>query len=214
MKPIEDICKPDPGSTWLSYSKPNPDGSYGESKPLDLEFYYNQANDNSLPDEAPTDVKELWEVSQHLYVYALYEKRFLVASDLYCAMAVELALREICEKDIIEFNRKREAEGLKPYTPGFRWVLKKFKVKVRELLNEDEAEFLFGSLDALVNLRNDFAHPKRNPLYGANMSFLNVASHWLGAYYRGKLKQAVGEWMEVRKKEAERLRELSESKSK
>ena len=211
MKPIEDICKPDPGSTFLSYQKRNSDGSLGESRFLDLEFYYNTASQCSLPEEAPEAIGKLWDVSRNLLLYAYFEQTFFVASDLYCAMVVELTMRTACPDEIAEEKEKREKRGFVDWEPGFGWLLSKFKERLKKQLNGEELEFLFSSLEAMKWLRNDFAHPKDVPLLGVNMSMLDLTSHWLGAYYRGDLKKAIVQWMDVVKERNDEFKKAMES---
>jgi hypothetical protein len=211
MKPIEDVCKPAPGSTFLSYRKRNPDGSLGDYQNLDLEYYHKFTSRCALPDEAPEDVRKLWDVARNLLLYAYFEQTFFVASDLYCAMVVELTMRNACPDEIAEEKLKREKRGYVDWEPGFGWLLPKFKERLKKQLNDEELEFLFSSLEATNWLRNDFAHPKDVPLLGVNTSMLNLTSHWLGAYYKGNLKQAILEWMESAKKFNDMIKNVRES---
>jgi hypothetical protein len=217
MKPIEFILSPDERSTVLSYRKPNPDGSQGEWKPLDLEYYYANAKSCSLPEEAPEEIRQLWETAQHLMVYAYFDYPFVVVADLHCATVVEAALRRECEAQIREYNLFRAEKGQKPKDPNFFGVLEFFKQKTLEVLTPEEAQFLYERLDALRELRNSFAHPETRTLYLPGQSLMIRTSEWLSAYYRGELKQFVQKWMkysEDRNKETLELLERAKRESK
>jgi len=213
MKPIEDLCKPHPASGGMFYFKSNPDGSVGEGKNFDLEYYYSLAKGASLPESAPENIKELWETAQHLMVYSFYEYTFVVVADLYCAMVVETALKQICKDQIDEYNQARALKNQKSRDPRFEEVLDFFKVKTLEVLTPDEATFLHERLTAMKNLRNSFAHPTIQTLMPVNLCLLVITSEWLGAYYRGQLKELVVDWMENSKDENMRIKKLMESVS-
>jgi hypothetical protein len=144
-------------------------------------------------------------------VYSYFEQSFFVASDLYCAMTVELTMRLACPDEIAEEKIKREKRGFVDWEPGFGWLLPKFKEKLKNQLSAEELEFLFSSLGAMNWLRNDFAHPKNTPLLGVNTSMLDLTSHWLGAYYRNDLKNAISRWMKASGKFNEMIKNAMES---
>jgi hypothetical protein len=210
MKSFEDLLKSHPASTLMSYRKCNPDGTWGPSRFLDLEFYYANAKDCSLPEEAPEEIRELWRTAQHLLVYAYFEYPFVIAADLYCTMVVEAALKRECAKQIEEYNRPRIEKGKKWRDPSFSEILDFFKEKTLEILTPEEAQFLYERLDGLRELRNSYAHPRSQTLYSPGQSLMIRTSEWLSAYYRGELKQFVRRWIEYSEEENKRMRELVE----
>jgi len=210
VKSFESLLNAHPSSTILSYSKRNPDGSQGPWRPLDLEFYYSNAKGCSLPEEAPEDIRQMWETAQHLLVYSYFEYSFVSAAELHCAVVVEAVLRNECADQIVEYSRKRIEKGKSERDPGFSELLGFFKKKTREVLTNQEAQFLYERLDALRELRNSFAHAERRTLYPPGQSLMIRTSEWLGAYYRKELKSFVQKWMKYSDERNRELREVVE----
>ncbi len=195
MKPLDAMLQPHPTSTRLSYSRPNADDSQGEWKRLDLDYYYSTARDCALPQEAPKDIRLLWETAQHLLAYAYFEYSFVITADYLSTQVVEIALRKECAAQIAEFNRQRAEQGKKTREPNFPEVLGLFKEKTLTILAPEEAQFLLDRLGALAAIRNQMGRPQFMPLYLPNQSVMTRTSEWLGAYYQGRLKQFVQAWM-------------------
>ena len=82
-------------------------------KRLDLDYYYSTARDCALPQEAPKDIRLLWETAQHLLAYAYFEYSFVITADYLSTQVVEIALRKECAAQIAEFNRQRAGTGEK-----------------------------------------------------------------------------------------------------
>lgn len=210
MKPFENFLQPHPASTVMSYRRPKADGNYGEYRRLDLEFYYANALACSLPLEAPEDIRKMWEVAQHLLAYAYFEYPFVVAADLHGVLVVEAVFKMECKEQIEEYNRIRVEEGKREREPGFSELLGFFKKKTRQVLSAEEAQFLHERLNALRKLRNSMAHPKGLTLYPPGNSLMIMTSQWLGAYYKGQLKEFVQGWMKWSKEEHRKMQERLE----
>jgi hypothetical protein len=189
LKPIEDICKPDGRSTFLSYRKPNKDGTYGVSKFLDLEYYYQLAADCELPKSIPENVREIWEVAQHLLIYALFEVSFLEASDLYCSLAVEAALKDYCKEEIQVLRQEKLKTGKKFKEPAFFDVCRIFETKVKTDLTHEELKFLHDWLEVFRTLRNKMAHMKKHAPLWVSYSMLPRSSEFLKYLFDKKLKE-------------------------
>jgi hypothetical protein len=128
---------------------------------LDLEFYYQIASERSLPDTAPEEVKKVWNTARNLLVYSYFEQSFFVASDLYCAMTVELTMRLACPDEIAEEKIKREKRGFVDWEP---WCSAGYSPKFKEdsrTIKCEELEFLFSSLVRRI-VRNDLRHPRKH----------------------------------------------------
>lgn len=210
MKPIEDIFKPDERSTFLSYRKPNKDGTYGESKFLDLEYYYQLAADCELTPSVPENVREIWEVAQHLLVYTLYEGSFLEASDLYCSLAVEAALKEYCKAELEALGQAKLKAGKKFYEPSFRGVCRIFEKKMEPQLTAEELKFLMNWLRAFGIFRNRKVHMKKHQPLWVSYSKLPRVSEFLKNLFGNTLKQYLESWMKWSAKESARMKEMIE----
>lgn len=108
---------------------------------LSLASCYRLAQDCSLPEQAPEEIRELWAQAQHLLAYSGIEYPFVVVADFLCAAVVEAALRKECEKEIEETKAARLKQGKKAGDLRFVEVLKLFKEKLNGVLNEQELTF-------------------------------------------------------------------------
>lgn len=208
MKPIENICKPDDRSTFLSYTKPNGDGTFSAWKPLDLEYYYKLAIDCGLPESIPENVRGIWEVAQHLLVYSLFEVSFLEASDLYCSLAVEAALKHFCKEEIEALHKEKVKTGKKFREPGFHDICRIFEAKIKAQLTNEELEFLHDWLNAVRELRNHMAHLKKHTHLWVSYSMLPRASEFLKNLFENNLKPFLGAWMKWSAEESARTAEM------
>lgn len=177
---------------------------------LGLAHSYQLAQDCSLPEQAPEEIRELWARAQHLLAYSSLEYSFVVVADTVGAAVVEAALRKECAPRIEAEKAAGFKEGKKPRDVKFAEVLKMFREKLSDALGQEELDFFFDRLEAFRKVRNSFTHPERVSLYPPTRALMIRTSEWLGAYYKGELKQMVRAWMEYSDKENRRIKAVFE----
>lgn len=210
MKPFESINQPDERSTFLSYRKRESGGSYSDWRPLDLEYYYNLAADCSLPETVPENIREIWEVAQHLLVYTLYDHSFLEASNLYCSLAVEAALKVFCKEEIESLRQEKLNAGKKIKENGFYDILQIFEKKVSSELTNEEMKFMHDWLEAVRTIRNQMAHLNKHQPLWVSYSHLPNTSEFLKNVFENKLKPFFNAWMKHSAEENERTKKMIE----
>jgi predicted nuclease of restriction endonuclease-like (RecB) superfamily len=89
IKSFEEFLKPD------SRIVANPNEIEKSIKNL-----YEHALESTLVEQVPENVRSLWDVAQHLFVYSCYSYDFLPVAKTYCLFSLEQALKKIIRKKL------------------------------------------------------------------------------------------------------------------